>query len=189
MYDYPRGLVSHLKKRCPKDTLFSTHDGRLLEPTPESITQATNKNLEVHLPWLKVKKEPEDKGGHPITGSVQHYCLSDVFHQCNSKDNKDVLRRIGLVPELSGRLNSQCAEQLFAGRRKNNYFLNMLTPSTHIFLQRNILHHYNVLKNKKTKQDIQKVAGPHTFVLDRNGCITMGNTQLLCYCCSSVYTN
>lgn len=151
VYDNPRGLVSHLKKRCPEDTPFTMHEGRLVEPTPENIRQATENKLTVNLPWLKHLKEPEDKGGHPVTGSVEHYCLSDAFHQDNSKD-KDVLRRIKIVPELVGRLNSQCAEQLFAGMRKNNYFLNMLTPSTHIFLQRNILHHFNLQKNTKKKQ-------------------------------------
>ncbi|XP_032415485.1 uncharacterized protein LOC116717915 [Xiphophorus hellerii] len=185
VYDYPRGLVSHLKKRCAKDTPFTIHDGRLVEATPENIRQATEKKLAVNLPWLKHRKEPEDKGGHPVTGSLEHYCLSDVFHQGNSKDEKDVLRKIEMVPELAGRLNSQCAEQLFAGMRKNNYFLNMLNPSTHIFLQRNILHHFNLRKNTKTKQNILKVAGPHAnLVLDKNGCIIMGCEKNQQHACS-----
>ncbi|XP_043952543.1 uncharacterized protein LOC122819687 isoform X2 [Gambusia affinis] len=174
MYDYPRGLVSHLKKRCPKDTPFTIHEGRLVEPTPENLRQATDKSLAVNLPWLKHRKEPEDKGGHPVTGSVEHYCLSDVSHQ---GDSADVLRRIEMVPELAGRLKSQCAEQLFAGMRKNNYFLNMLTPSTHVFLQRNILHHFNLRKNRKTKREILEAAGPRAaLVLDQNGCIHNGSS-------------
>ncbi|XP_013873396.1 uncharacterized protein LOC106524217 [Austrofundulus limnaeus] len=147
VYDYPRGLVSHLKNRCPEDTPFTIHEGRLLDPTAKNIRQAAEGKLQVSLPWLKHKKEPKEKGGHPVTGSSQHYCLSDGFHQHNNKDERDILRQTEIVPELAGRLNSQCAEQLFAGMRKNNYFLNMLTPSAHVFLQRNILHHYNVRKN------------------------------------------
>ncbi|XP_027881589.1 uncharacterized protein LOC114149740 isoform X2 [Xiphophorus couchianus] len=175
VYDNPRGLVSHLKKRCPEDTPFTIHEGRLVEPTPENIRQATEKNLAVNLPWLKHRKEPGDKGGHPVTGSLERYCLSDVSRRGNSKDDEDVLQRIEMVPELAGRLNSQCAEQLFAGMRKNNYFLNTLTPSTHVFLQRNILHHFNLRKNTEAKQGILKVAGPHaTLVLNQNGCISNG---------------
>ena len=30
---------------------------------------------------------------------------------------------IELVPELAGRINGQCVEQLFSGMKKNNYFL------------------------------------------------------------------
>ena len=56
-----------------------------------------------------------DQNAHPITGSSQHFCLSDVFHQGNSKDERDVLRRVELVPEMAARINSQCAEQLFSG--------------------------------------------------------------------------
>ncbi|CAM4570363.1 unnamed protein product [Leuciscus chuanchicus] len=55
-----------------------------------------------------------DPDCHPLTGSSEHYCLCDIFHQSNSKDKRDVLRTIGLVPELAGKINSQCAEQLFS---------------------------------------------------------------------------
>lgn len=51
----------------------------------------------------------------------------------NTKDPKDVLRKVELVPELRGWANSQCAEQLFSGLRKNNHFLDMMSPSSHIF--------------------------------------------------------
>lgn len=188
IYDNAKGLVRHMNKRCPEDEPFGIHEGRLLDHTAENIRQAAEGKLQVSLPWLKHKKEPEEKGGHPVTGSSEHYCLSDVSHQHNSKDDGDVLRRIEIVPELAGRLNSQCAEQLFAGMRKNNYFLNMLTPSAHVFLQRNILHHYNVRKNTKAKQNLQKVFGPGAaLVLDPNGCIVMGNNciQYSQYCFSS----
>ena len=50
---------------------------------------------------------------------------------------------IGLVPELHGKLNSQNVEQLFSQIRKNNYFLNSMSPCSHVFLMRSILHHRN----------------------------------------------
>lgn len=49
-----------------------------------------------------------------LTGSQEHYVLYDKFHQANTKDPQDVLRRIQVVPELQATLNSQVAEQLFA---------------------------------------------------------------------------
>lgn len=57
------------------------------------------------------------------------------------------------MPELQGSLNSQVAEQLFSCMRKNNYFLNNMAPSTHIFLMRNIIHHRN---NKTNAQLLEK---------------------------------
>ncbi|XP_035990491.1 uncharacterized protein LOC118562317 [Fundulus heteroclitus] len=43
--------------------------------------------------------------------------------------------------------------------RKNNYFLNMMTPSSHVFLMRNILHHYNTAKNSATIANMKKMLG------------------------------
>ena len=105
----------------------------------------------VSLPWLLTKKAVPDEDGHPVTGSSEHYALYDRFHESNTKDPRDSLRKGELVPELRGWVNSQCAEQLFSGMRKNNHFLNMMYPSTHVFLMRNILHIYN--NNKKTTKN------------------------------------
>lgn len=175
VYDYARGLARHANNRQPTNPPFRPHDGRLLHPSPENIKLAEERKLRVHLPWLRCRKAEEDKDCHPVTGSSEHYALLDVFHQCNSKDEKDLLRRIQLVPELAGHINSQCAEQLFGVMRKNNYFLNMLTPSAHIFLQRNILHHHNIAQNNKAKQQFQKIVGNNAdFSLDANGKITLG---------------
>lgn len=77
----------------------------------------------------------------------------------NTKDPKDVLRKVELVPELRGWANSQCAEQLFSGLRKNNHFLDMMSLSSHIFLMKNILHHYNNGCNAKTKENMKKTLG------------------------------
>ncbi|XP_072217993.1 HMG domain-containing protein 3-like [Leuresthes tenuis] len=147
VYDYARGLALHANRRQPG--IFSPFQGRLLDPTPDNIKQASEGKVHVNMHWLKSSKMPADKDGHPLTGSSQHFALNDVFHQGNSKDQREVLRKLELVPELAGL--SQCVEQLFSGMRKNNYVLNMTTPSTHIFLQRNILHHYNMAKNKRVK--------------------------------------
>ncbi|CAM4735890.1 unnamed protein product [Leuciscus chuanchicus] len=169
IYDFARGLATHTNLREPETLPFRPHEGRLAEVTTDNLHLAGEGKLKVSLPWLKTKKTDTDANCHPITGTSDHYTLYDVFHERNTKDARDSLRRIGLVPELAGWVNSQCAEQLFSDMRKNNYFLNTLTPSEHIFMTRNILHHHNTKCNDKTKASIQKVVGKDVQLkLDHN---------------------
>lgn len=134
--------------------------------------------------WLNVKQVQKDPTCHPLTGSSDHYVLYDRFHECNTKDPKDVLRRVDLVPELSGWLNTQTAEQLFSGMRKNNYFMNMLTPSANIFLMRNIIHHYNQSQNESVKENLQKIVSPNDHLtLNDNGQVIVGKIYLITMFC------
>ncbi|XP_049339463.1 uncharacterized protein LOC125804568 [Astyanax mexicanus] len=159
LYDFARGLATHTNLRKPETLPFSPYEGRLLEPTEENITLATTGQIKVNLPWLVNKKPVPDKNAHPLTGSSEHYALYDRFHEANSKDVREVLRKLELVPELCGWVNSQCAEQLFSGMKKNNHFLNMMTPSSHVFLMRSILNHYNNYRNLKTLENMKKNLG------------------------------
>ncbi|KAL0151690.1 hypothetical protein M9458_052989, partial [Cirrhinus mrigala] len=169
IYDFARGLATHTNLREPEKLPFSPHEGRLAEATTDNLQLAGEGKLKVNLPWLKTKKTDTDANCHPVIGSSDHYTLYDIFHERNTKDTRDALRRIGLVPEVADWVNSQCAEQLFADMRKNNYFLNTLTPSQHIFMMQNILHHYNTKCNIKTKASIQKVVGKDVQLqLDHN---------------------
>lgn len=168
--DFARGLATHTNIREPQSLPFSPHEGRLMDATEENIRLASAGHAKVSLPWLATKKPVPDEGGHPLTGSSEHYALYDRFHEANTKDKKDVLRKIELVPQLCGWVNSQCAEQLFGGMRKNNHFLNMMTPSSHIFLMRNILHHYNNRRNAKRIDDMKKTLGSGLEIqLNSNG--------------------
>ncbi|XP_049337255.1 uncharacterized protein LOC103031382 [Astyanax mexicanus] len=169
VYDFARGLATHGNLRYPAVLPFTPNEGRLLKPTEESIQLAKEGKIKVHLPWLKEKKKIPDDCGHPITGSADHYVLYDTLHESNTKDSKDVLRRIALVPELAGWMNSQVAEQLFAQMERNNYFLNMMTPSVQIFLIRNIVHHKNQLLNKHITEKIQKAMGNFNVTLNAFG--------------------
>ena len=109
---------------------------------------------------MKLPKMPVDKDGHPLTGSSQHFALNDVFHQGNSKEQREVLRKLELVPELTGLINSQCVEQLFFGDEKEQLFFKCNDPiNTHIS-QRNILHHYNIARNQKMKRQYSKIVPP-----------------------------
>ncbi|XP_073341926.1 uncharacterized protein [Pagrus major] len=168
IYDFARGLVTHTNLREPERLPFSPHEGRLATATPENMSCAKNGKLRISLPWLQLKKCPPDLDGHPETGSADHYALYDTFHQFNTKDEKDSLRRIGVVPELCGWLNSQTVEQLFSGMRKNNYFLNSLSSSSHVFLMRNILHHRNERLNQQAIEGLKKAFNGNV-ILDSNG--------------------
>lgn len=58
--------------------------------------------------------------------------------------------------------------------QKNNDFLNTLTTSAHIFLQRNISHYYNVDRKERASRDV-------------NGRITVANYEKLALFAMSFY--
>ncbi|CAG6021952.1 unnamed protein product [Menidia menidia] len=157
LYDFARGLATHANTRQPE--IFRPHDGRLLEPTLSNISLASSGQVKANLPWLAQKKEVPDVNGHPITGSSGRYALYNRFDEANTKDARDALQRVDLAPELCSWLKSQCAEQLFSGMKKNNCLLDMMTPSSHMFLVRNILHHYNTADNSATIEHTKKMLG------------------------------
>lgn len=164
IYDFARGLATHANFRVPSSLPFQPYEGRLADSTVENINKAKQGKLKVSLPWLIEKADDLNSEGHPVTGSSEHYVLYDKLHESNTKDPKDVLRKINLVPELQGWLNSQIAEQFFADLRKNNYFINNMAPSTHIFMMRNIIHHKNTLANQKLlERQLQRGHIPHSI--------------------------
>lgn len=122
-------------------------------------------------------------GGHPVIGSAEHYGLYDKFHEGNTKDDRDALRKLGLVPQLAGRIHSQVAEHLFSRMKKNNYFLNMSLPSTHLFLMRNIIHHSNTNKNNQSLEKLKKTfRGVHLSLNSNSQAIldNSPNSGMLC---------
>ncbi|KAK1900237.1 HMG domain containing protein 3 [Dissostichus eleginoides] len=174
IYDFARGLVTHTNLREPEKMPFRPNEGRLTDDTPANLLSAAKSALTINLPWLKFKKEPADTNGHPTTGSADHYVLYDTFHEANTKDPKDCLRKIGLVPELRGLINSQTAEQLFSKMRKNNYFLNMMSPGSHVFLMRCTIHHHNIQRNEKTLTELWKISSEE-IALDPTGKTVMAS--------------
>ncbi|KAM9365863.1 HMG domain-containing protein 3-like isoform 2-T2 [Pholidichthys leucotaenia] len=148
IYESASTLASHANQRVPDNPPFQPHKGRLAEPTEENIKAAIHQKLRVHLPWLGEKLQNPEENGHPVTGSSHHYMLCNKLHESVTADPKDELRRADLVPELQGCLSSRPVEQLFGALRKNNYFMNKMEPSTHIFLMRNIIEQKNSTLNK-----------------------------------------
>lgn len=122
IYDFACGLATHLNLWASETLPISPFEGRLAEPTQSNIELTKCGQLKVSLPWLNIKKTEPDLNGHPVTGSSDHYVLYDRFHEANTKDSKDVLRKLTLVPQLAGKVNSQVAEQLFAWKKKTLLF-------------------------------------------------------------------
>lgn len=64
--------------------------------------------------------------------------------------------------------------------RKNNYFMNMLTPSANVFLMRNIFHHYNQSQNESVKENLRKIVSPNDqLTLNGNGQVIVGKISLI----------
>lgn len=143
--DSPGDLATHANTRTPT---FHPHEGRLADATLENISKANQETLRVSLPWLLEKTDNLTSNAHPVTGSSEHFVLSDKLDETDVKDPKDVLRNVRLVPELQDWLNRQAAEQFVADLRENDYFTNHMTPSTHMFMMRNIIHYRNVATNQ-----------------------------------------
>ncbi|XP_043076521.1 uncharacterized protein LOC122325547 [Puntigrus tetrazona] len=142
IYDFAQALAKHTNLRASEKLPFSPFEGCLVEPTQANKELARRGQLEVPLPWLDENSRQADPHGHPVTGSADHYVLCGRSHEGIA--DGDVLRKLSLVPQLADRVSSQISERLFAQmKKKNDYFLNMSLPSTHLYQMRNIIHHYN----------------------------------------------
>lgn len=148
IYNSANELAAQMKLREPERLQSKSFEGWIIDPTPDSTKQAQDGTLKVSFPWLNFKKQVPDVDGHPITGSAELHVLSDRLHE-NSRDVRMVLQKLDLASPCSGRVSRQPAEQLFTRMKKNNYFLTVALPSTHLFLVRNIVHHYNTHRNKQ----------------------------------------
>ena len=86
-------------------------------------------NLHVYFLWIFKQEQQKNEtctesNTHPATGGDVHLCFFDKFHESNTTSKIEALRRIGSIPELNGKLNSDIEDQL----------LNMMQPATHIYL-------------------------------------------------------
>ena len=106
--DIPHMLAGHLNKRSPN--FFNPFSGQVVESTEENIKLVEDGNFQpISLPWLNrcSQKAAEDlvldgTKIHPITMVQQKYSLYDRFHEKNTSQRKEFLRRTGCVVELDG---------------------------------------------------------------------------------------
>jgi hypothetical protein len=54
-----------------------------------------------------VQADTSDENIHPLTGSAEHYALCDWFHEGNCKKPEEVLRRVSLLSNFAGFIESQ----------------------------------------------------------------------------------
>jgi hypothetical protein len=83
--------------------------------------------------------DTSDENIHPVTGSAEHYTLYDWFHKGNCKKPAEVLRRVSLLSNFAGFIESQIVEQLFSSLKNMLKFQNKTTPINHMFLSRLLL--------------------------------------------------
>ena len=108
----------------------------------------------MHNPCLEkyYLEKPRMGKVHPITLVQSRYSLYDPFHEGNTTQAKEVLRRTGFVKELNGVLNRETAEQMNRSVSKDLYFLDEMLPRHHIQMMRSLLGCRNVQKNNEFDQ-------------------------------------
>lgn len=119
--------------------------------------------LSVSLAWVKKEAAPTTElvlgERHPVTNATAHFCLFDWMHQNNCKIPIEVLRRISLVPQLRGVVNTQAMEQRNNSLKDDIYFLNKMSPPVHLFMVRLIMHLNNSRINKRHIAEQKGVVG------------------------------
>lgn len=152
-------VAGHANNRT-RQSFFRPFDGRLCEATAENVAKASAKELVVHLPWVRTMTEGgcfQTKNNevtealdkpHPVTGTSDRFSLYDRCHQRNQKQEKEKLRSLDLVPELTGLINSSMAEQLNRELANSRYFLCQLKDVHFMFALRLVFHLHNSRVNK-----------------------------------------
>ena len=166
--DIPERLASHVNSSAPG--FFSPHDGRLFPLTENNLAAAEQGVLEKSLPWIHSEGAPsfpsavsltvdleteESDSVHPTTKVPDRYCLSDRFHETNSSQRRALLRRVTLVPELNGIVNTEAEEQLHNIIGRSNYCLNTMKPVNHLFMMRLKIQLHNTGINSAFREKIE----------------------------------
>jgi hypothetical protein len=134
-------LASH--RNSTEAIFFSPNEGRLAEASPDNIRLLANSGNMFEIESLQdsgnVQADTSDENIHPLTGSAEHYALYDWFHEGNCKKPEEVLRRVSLLSNFAGFIESQIVEQLFSSLKNMLKFLNKTTPINHMFHSRLLL--------------------------------------------------
>ena len=152
--DVPHMLAAHMNRQ-ENDDFFNPHCGRVLEPTESNIKQAEDGNISVSINWLNNRYEPATKDLkvdgtliHPVTLTTQRLSLYDPFHEGNTKQRKEYLRRTGQIRELAG-LNTETAEQINSFMKNSISFVDCMSPIHHVLVVKAMLSQRNSEINKK----------------------------------------
>ena len=116
--------------------VFGPNEGGVAETTSENIKNAENSELRVDWPWYpngvhgQISEEfhrdnNEQALYNPVTRSCEHFSLFDPFHEKNTVNPADSLRRASCVRQLGGKMNLETAEQL--NNRRNIFYYSLGT--------------------------------------------------------------
>ena len=146
--DIPNRLATFGNREKPN--FFNPNDGQWFPPTTQNIKLAGEGKLEKQIEWpyALTKTSTNDNAVHPVTKTEEIYSLYDRFHEKNSSNPSDLLRRLTICPQIHANVNSESHEQLHQVFNKDNYFLNMMNPATHVFMKRLLVNLRNEKKNK-----------------------------------------
>ena len=156
---------------------FQPNEGSFLEPNEENIRAVKDGTAMVDLSWLNERKVPSDINGHPITGCKEHYSCLDRLHEANWRADEHKVRSVKIVKQLSGTFNTQSSKQFNAEIAKNNYFLNMMSPSTQIFVFWLLVELRNTKKNNDIMQQMKKEFPQEKLEFDKYGRLIYGELQ------------
>lgn len=156
--DIANMIVAHGRHRGLD--VFGPNEGRVAQATDENIKKAENGEFRVDWPWYpngihgqmaeNVKRcDDEQLLRHPVTRSCEHFSLFDPFHEKNTINPADSLRRVSCIKQLAGKMNLETAEQLNNRRNRDNYFTTSLSAHNAIFVERLVAHFTNEKLNKK----------------------------------------
>ena len=130
-----------------------------------SVASAELGILEKRLPWIQNEGAPSlpfpenecdiDEFAHPTTNVTDRYSLSDRFHEKNSSQKRALLRRVTLVPEFNGIINTEAEEQLHSLIDRFNYCLNTMRPVNHLFMMHLKVHLHNSGINRTFRANIE----------------------------------
>ncbi|XP_046854252.1 uncharacterized protein LOC124447393 [Xenia sp. Carnegie-2017] len=159
---YHIGYGKHDCSSCKEQRIrrFHPFQGRVAEYSLENIRRANSGELEIDWPWFPngercdlstvvQRSDGEQLLCNPSTRSSDHYCLFDQFHEKNSTNPADCLRRVSCVNQLAGKINSETAEQLNNRRNRDNYFTTSLTAHNSVFMERLATHFSNEKLNQR----------------------------------------
>ena len=152
--DIPHVLGPHMNRRTGRE-FFNPHCGRVAEPTEENIKKVEKGLLQESVGWLDRRYEKvtpdlnvEGTNIQPITVTTQRYSLCDRFHERNTTQRKEFLRRTGLIKELVG-VNTETAEQVNSYLEKSLTYLDCTSAVHHIVEVKAMLALRNIEINKK----------------------------------------
>ncbi|XP_052106595.1 uncharacterized protein LOC127739061 [Mytilus californianus] len=164
----PNILISDIANRVAASgnkitRMFYPFEGRVAENTNENLEKAKSGLFTWELGCLNeigpetTVNQSISNEKNPTSGSSEHYSLFDWFHEDNTKDVKEILRKVSLVEGLGSFTNSQVVEQFFNSMRRDLYFLNEMSPAVHVFICRLMLQFHNEKSNNLIKKQQSKL--------------------------------